>query len=100
MSANEIHLNDIGTKFLVTVKDGSSVVNVSTASTKQIIIKKPSGATLTKQQPENNPRTANRKQQTETQSTKESNNNTHQTSSKTTSKQTKPKSIKKARNNQ
>ena len=48
MSANEIHLNDIGTKFLVTVKDGSSVVNVSTASTKQIIIKKPSGATLTK----------------------------------------------------
>ena len=48
MPANEIHQNDIGTKFVVTVKDGSSVVNISSASTKQIIIKKPGGATLTK----------------------------------------------------
>ena len=48
MPANEIHLNDVGTKFLVTITDGSSAVNVSTASTKQIIIKKPSGSKLTK----------------------------------------------------
>jgi hypothetical protein len=47
MPANEIHLSDIGTKFLVTITDGSSAVDVSSASTKQIIIKKPSGSKLT-----------------------------------------------------
>ena len=47
MPANEIHLSDIGTKFLVTITDGSSAVDVSTASAKQIIIKKPSGSKLT-----------------------------------------------------
>ena len=47
MPANEIHLNDIGTKFLVTVTDGSSAVDISGASTKQIIIQKPSGTKLT-----------------------------------------------------
>jgi len=47
MSANEIHLNDVGTKFLVTIKDGSSAVDVSSATTKQIIIQKPSGTKLT-----------------------------------------------------
>ena len=39
MAANEIHLNDIGTQFLLTVKDGSSAVDISSATTKQIIIK-------------------------------------------------------------
>ena len=48
MPANEIHLDDVGTKFLVTVKDGSSVVDISSAGTKQILIKKPSGTKLTK----------------------------------------------------
>jgi|TARA_R110002020_G_scaffold5117_2_gene21682 hypothetical protein len=48
MAANEIHENDVGTKFLVTVTDGSSAVNISSASTKQLIIKKPSGTKLTK----------------------------------------------------
>ena len=48
MSANEIHLNDIGTKFQVTVKDGDSVVNISSASTKLLIFKKPSGTKMTK----------------------------------------------------
>tara|TARA_R100000008_G_C3580871_1_gene168420 strand:- start:668 stop:976 length:309 start_codon:yes stop_codon:yes gene_type:complete len=48
MPANEIHQNDIGTKFVVTIKDGSSAVDVSGATTKQIIFKKPSGTTLTK----------------------------------------------------
>ncbi len=47
MAANEIHQNDIGTKFLVTIKDGDSAVDISGASTKQIIIKKPSGTNLT-----------------------------------------------------
>ena len=48
MPANEIHLDDIGTKFLLTVKDGDAAVDISSASTKQIIIKKPSGTVLTK----------------------------------------------------
>tara|TARA_R100001377_G_C3191359_1_gene110745 strand:+ start:1150 stop:1458 length:309 start_codon:yes stop_codon:yes gene_type:complete len=47
MAANEIHLNDVGTQFLLTVKDGSSVVNISSATTKQIILKKPSGTKIT-----------------------------------------------------
>ena len=47
MPANEIHLNDVGTKFLVTITDGSSAVDVSSASTKQIIIQKPSGTKIT-----------------------------------------------------
>ena len=51
MAANEIHENDIGTKFKLTVKDGSSAVNISSAvsaGTKQVIIKKPSGDKLEK----------------------------------------------------
>tara|TARA_R110002110_G_scaffold293063_4_gene507080 strand:+ start:326 stop:634 length:309 start_codon:yes stop_codon:yes gene_type:complete len=47
MPANEIHLNDIGTQFLLTVTDGSTAVDISSASTKQIIIKKPSGTKIT-----------------------------------------------------
>ena len=48
MTANEIHVNDVGTKFLVTVTDGSSAVDISSATTKELIIKKPSGTKLTK----------------------------------------------------
>tara|TARA_R110000824_G_scaffold395962_1_gene597094 strand:+ start:603 stop:911 length:309 start_codon:yes stop_codon:yes gene_type:complete len=48
MAKNEIHKDDIGTKFLVTIYDGSSVVNVSGSSSKQIIFKKPAGTKLTK----------------------------------------------------
>tara|TARA_Y100000034_G_C6819933_1_gene369157 strand:+ start:753 stop:1061 length:309 start_codon:yes stop_codon:yes gene_type:complete len=48
MAANEIHINDIGTIFTITVKDGSSTVNISSASTKQVILKKPSGTKLEK----------------------------------------------------
>ena len=48
MAKNEIHQDDVGTKFLVTIYDDSSVVNVSGASTKQIIFKKPDGTKLTK----------------------------------------------------
>ena len=48
MAANEIHVNDVGTQFLVTVTDGSSAVDISSATTKELIIKKPSGTKLTK----------------------------------------------------
>jgi hypothetical protein len=47
MAANEIHVDDLGTKFVVTVKDGATVINVSAATTKEIIFKKPSGTKLT-----------------------------------------------------
>lgn len=46
--SEEIHLNDIGTIFRFTVKDGSAVLDISGASTKNIVFKKPTGATLTK----------------------------------------------------
>ena len=48
MAANEIHKGDIGTQFTVTVPDGTTVVDISTASTKQLIFKKPGGTILTK----------------------------------------------------
>ena len=44
----EVHKNDIGTKFLFTVKDGDSTTDISGASTKQIHFRKPSSSTLTK----------------------------------------------------
>tara|TARA_B100000745_G_C19786294_1_gene257842 strand:- start:62 stop:373 length:312 start_codon:yes stop_codon:yes gene_type:complete len=47
MAANEIHVDDIGTKFIVTVKDDTSVINVSGATTKEIVFKKPSGTKVT-----------------------------------------------------
>ena len=47
MPANEIHVNDVGTLFTLTIKDGDSAVNISSATTKKIIIKKPSGTKLT-----------------------------------------------------
>ena len=46
MASNEIHKNDIGTVFKVTIKDGSSAVDISTSTTKQLIFKKPSGQKL------------------------------------------------------
>ena len=48
MAANEVRVGDIGTRFKVTVKDGASVVSLSGATTKQIILKKPDGTKLTK----------------------------------------------------
>lgn len=47
MAANEIHLNDIGTVFEVTILDGSSAVDISAATTKQIIFKKKDRTILT-----------------------------------------------------
>lgn len=48
MPADEIHIGDIGVQFLATIKDGSSVVNISTATTKQLNFRKPSGSILNK----------------------------------------------------
>jgi hypothetical protein len=39
--ASEIHINDIGTRFLVTVKDGTSVVDISSATSLVIDFRKP-----------------------------------------------------------
>lgn len=44
---NEIRLNDVGTIFRVTFKDGAYIVDISVATTKQFIFKKPSGSNLT-----------------------------------------------------
>lgn len=48
MSANEIHVGDIGTLFSVTVKDDDVVVDVSSATTKEIVLKHSGGLTHTK----------------------------------------------------
>lgn len=48
MAANEIHKGDIGTRFKCTIKDGDTVVDISTVTTKQIKFTKPSGELLTK----------------------------------------------------
>jgi len=45
---NEIHRLDVGTVFEVTLMDGSSVVNISTATTKEIYFQLPNGTKLTK----------------------------------------------------
>jgi hypothetical protein len=48
MASEEIHVNDIGNTFTITLKDGTAVVDISTATTKSIIFGKPDGTTLTK----------------------------------------------------
>lgn len=40
--ASEIHQDDIGTRFLMTVKDGSDFVNISGATSLRVDIRKPS----------------------------------------------------------
>lgn len=39
----EIHKGDIDTKFLVTVQDNEAAIDISSASTKEIVFKKPDG---------------------------------------------------------
>lgn len=43
MAANEIHIGDIGTILRVTVKDGDTAVNISSATSKIIILEDPDG---------------------------------------------------------
>ena len=46
--AEEIHVGDIGTLFEATIMDGSQVVDISGATTLQIIFLKPNGTRLEK----------------------------------------------------
>lgn len=46
--ASEIHVNDIGTQLIMTVKDDGVVVDISGASLLQVIIKKPDGQSYVK----------------------------------------------------
>ena len=48
--ASEIHLNDIGTKFVITVKDGGETVDISNGnvSSRSIMFRKPSDIVITK----------------------------------------------------
>ncbi len=43
---SEIHVNDVGTRFLITVKDDGTVVNVSGVSSISLIFKKPSDTVI------------------------------------------------------
>jgi len=46
--ASEIHVGDIGTQLIMTVKDDGEVVDISGASSLVIILKKPDGQSYTK----------------------------------------------------
>jgi len=48
MPAGEIRYLDRGTQFLVTLRDGDEVVDLSDATTLQLLFKKPSSELLTK----------------------------------------------------
>ena len=48
MAQNEIHKGDIGTTLKTTVKNASVVVDISAATTKNILLGKPDGTSLTK----------------------------------------------------
>lgn len=48
MPRSEIHEGDIGTQLEVAFFDGPSAVDISTATTKNILLKKPDGTLLTK----------------------------------------------------
>ncbi|MCP4989333.1 MAG: hypothetical protein GY928_25740 [Colwellia sp.] len=44
----EIHVADIGTALQITIKNGSAIVDLSSVTTKNLFLTKPSGAVLTK----------------------------------------------------
>jgi hypothetical protein len=45
----EVHLNDVGTRFQLTLEDGDgTAVNISTATTKEFVFRKPDGSTITR----------------------------------------------------
>ena len=46
--ASQIQEGDIGTKLLVTITDNDAIVNISSASSLYIFIKKPDGSILTR----------------------------------------------------
>lgn len=46
--ASEIHEGDIGTKLLITITDDGNIVDISSASSLSIFIKKPNGTLLSR----------------------------------------------------
>ncbi len=48
MAQDEIHVGDIGTSFTGIIQDGSSVVDISSATTKELIFENPAGDSITK----------------------------------------------------
>lgn len=44
---SEIHVNDIGTTFTVTIREGKTALDISTATTKDILFKRPDKTLLT-----------------------------------------------------
>lgn len=46
MAIDEIHVLDIGTVFNITIKDGNSVIDISSATIKEIHFGKPNGELL------------------------------------------------------
>lgn len=47
MSADEIHVGDKGTQFVVTLYDGTTVVDISTSSARTLEFKMPTGTVFT-----------------------------------------------------
>ena len=45
---SEVHLNDVGTVFEITLKDGSSIADISSPVSLNIIFRKPNRSILTK----------------------------------------------------
>jgi hypothetical protein len=45
--AAELHVGDVGTRLIATIYDGTEVKNVSTATVKELTIRKPDGTTIT-----------------------------------------------------
>lgn len=48
MARSEIHLGDIGTVFKTTVKDGDTAVDLSAASVKNFLFRKPDDSVITR----------------------------------------------------
>ena len=45
---DEIHVNDVGTRLIITIKESGSAVDISSATSLQIVIKSPDTTTSTK----------------------------------------------------
>ena len=48
LGQNEIRIGDIGTVFVATVKDGTTAVDISSASTKIMLFRKPRGKSISR----------------------------------------------------
>jgi len=46
--SDQIHKNDVGTEFVCTFKDNDVILPIDTATTRELIFKKPDGSILTK----------------------------------------------------